>query len=824
MTKRLLTFLMLLVPTLVSAQTYEADGAIRSMSQTHVWNSGSSAWDKWEGVVTGPLTDVQLRATPVPISGTITANQGTPPWFVVPGPDVAASGSDFTGVQTKGPFAVDAGYPTAAIQLSGVWSGTIVVERSVDGVNYEVVPLSTGLDVVTLITVNGIYVFPIGAAQFIQFRSTSWSSGTGVWTGSKSLGVQVFRLAAQLPTGTNTIGAVTSAQLPGALISGRLDTNLGAWLGSTAPTVGQKTVADSVPMTLASDQPAIKVGFAPGATDVFGRLVGGGSQNSAIDISFFRTPPGTALQVGSTGTGSVTQSNGGALFSTGVGVTSSASGNTQNAVVYRAGSEMYSYFTISFTTPTSAASNQRIGLYDANNGFFIGYTGTTFGITTRVATVDTQVAKASWNLDTLTGVAGSKFTRAGVPEAIDLTKLNVFRIRYGWLGSAPVYWEVLSPDGEFVTYHVTRQPNNSTALTTQSSDLPMTLEVTKTASDATNLQMFTGSWAAGVVTSGVQPATANNLYPGDQSGTPIVLVEGAPVPLSIDLNGNLRTQGISRRASQSFNLGIIASTTSPLNTRGCATVVMQLVGVANGNVVVEAASTAGIYATIPIFPVDSGNVSDTAIYSILTTASTNLYLVNASGYDSIRLRETVLGSGSVTATLQCNGPAPPTVAIPRIASQWTAGSSPTATAAGNSPRPLYTPEGHAAVTTDHPRRFRCAMTSTATGATVVSGCFGAVSTMAAPGAGLAFYITGYSWSSSIISTTANFMELRYGTGGTCGTGTTAWYRGFIPAAFNSIANGDVGAIPIRVATNNEVCFIHASAGTRLINITGYVAP
>lgn len=30
--------------------------------------------------VTGPLTDTQLRATPVPISGTITANQGTSPW------------------------------------------------------------------------------------------------------------------------------------------------------------------------------------------------------------------------------------------------------------------------------------------------------------------------------------------------------------------------------------------------------------------------------------------------------------------------------------------------------------------------------------------------------------------------------------------------------------------------------------------------------------------------------------------------------------------------------------------------------------------------
>lgn len=32
--------------------------------------------------VTGPLTDTQLRATPVPVSGTVTANQGGAPWSV----------------------------------------------------------------------------------------------------------------------------------------------------------------------------------------------------------------------------------------------------------------------------------------------------------------------------------------------------------------------------------------------------------------------------------------------------------------------------------------------------------------------------------------------------------------------------------------------------------------------------------------------------------------------------------------------------------------------------------------------------------------------
>jgi len=52
---------------------------------------------------------------------------------------------------------------------------------------------------------------------------------------------------------------VDSTQLPAALVGARLDVNQGAWLGSTAPTVGSKTSADSVPVVIASDQGAVPV-------------------------------------------------------------------------------------------------------------------------------------------------------------------------------------------------------------------------------------------------------------------------------------------------------------------------------------------------------------------------------------------------------------------------------------------------------------------------------------------------------------------------------------------------------------------------------------
>jgi hypothetical protein len=63
---------------------------------------------------------------------------------------------------------------------------------------------------------------------------------------------------------------ISTTQLPAALVGGRLDTNTGAWLGSTAPTVGQKTSANSVPVVLASDQPSIPVAVTPNVVGVQG--------------------------------------------------------------------------------------------------------------------------------------------------------------------------------------------------------------------------------------------------------------------------------------------------------------------------------------------------------------------------------------------------------------------------------------------------------------------------------------------------------------------------------------------------------------------------
>lgn len=48
--------------------------------------------------------------------------------------------------------------------------------------------------------------------------------------------------------------ALLAGGLPPALVGNRLDVNIGAWLNSTAPTVGQKSMAQSIPVTMASNQ------------------------------------------------------------------------------------------------------------------------------------------------------------------------------------------------------------------------------------------------------------------------------------------------------------------------------------------------------------------------------------------------------------------------------------------------------------------------------------------------------------------------------------------------------------------------------------------
>ena len=232
--------------------------------------------------------------------------------------------------------------------------------------------------------------------------------------------------------------------------------------------------------------------------DIFNELITS-VRNNQVEVNFSNTDPDliTRLTITKTNGGDATNTSGQAVFSTSTNTSGEIKAITNRTVEYHPQAELYAAFSAIFTTGISN-SFQRLGFYDDNNGLFIGYEGTSFGVTKRSGAVDVTIPQASFNTDTLTGQSGSKYTRNGVPEALDTTKDNIYRIRYGWLGAANIIFETYSPDGEWVIFHRIKHPNTVAVPTIQEPNQPLRLHIKKTTAGATNLSIKTACWAAGV--------------------------------------------------------------------------------------------------------------------------------------------------------------------------------------------------------------------------------------------------------------------------------------------------------------------------------------
>lgn len=122
------------------------------------------------------------------------------------------------------------------------------------------------------------------------------------------------------------------------------------------------------------------------------------------------------------------------------------------------------------------------------------------------------------------------------------------------------------------------------------------------------------------------------------------------------------------------------------------------------------------------------------------------------------------------------------------------------------------------VRSDHPNRIACTVAvSTATTIQAVGG------SCATPGAGFSIYITDIEFGSSAASGTAadSFPTLKSGTGGTCGTATAVIWQALSIANSTQVANYTT---PRKVTANSEVCWIMTTAGSKTVQINGYIAP
>ena len=375
------------------------------------------------------------------------------------------------------------------VTLNAGSGGDTIAADDVSGVKYQVVKLAVGADGAASLVANANPIPVSDAGGSLTVDGTVGVSGT----------VTVDASGATVPVSNAGLTELAAA-ING---SSQLDVNIAASAatltvddgGASLTVDGAVSLKDSLGADISIDNPLPVDAFYPGTLDSFGTLVTG-EINNAVDIQFYRDTPANLTTV-TTGTGgSATATGGMATFAATTSANSFAKGVSLTSVVYSAGAEIYALFTAAFTAAGSGTSYERIGIYDTNDGFFIGYEGATFGVTIRKGGSDTQTAKASWNKDTLVGGATSRFRRGASAEAIDLTKLNVWRIRFGWVGSAPIEFEVLSPNGEWVTFHQIRQPNLAALPSLENADLPITCNV-NSGDSGIAISILTNCWCAG---------------------------------------------------------------------------------------------------------------------------------------------------------------------------------------------------------------------------------------------------------------------------------------------------------------------------------------
>ena len=220
---------------------------------------------------------------------------------------------------------------------------------------------------------------------------------------------------------------------------------------------------------------------------VFGeKIVGVRNNDIAAQFQYGFPASSASPEIANGGTITIVESM--LVVATGANIAGSAAISNRKALRYLPGQEAFSYFTAVYTEP-KIDSHQRAGLFDSQNGFFIGYEGTDFKVTRRRDAVDTSTAI---DLSTIFDAKDGIF---------DPTKGNVYRISFGYLGFATISFEVMTPKGSWVLMHKIEYPNTSTDTHILNTNLQPRAEVANSGNN-TDISIKSGSFSAGVTNGG----------------------------------------------------------------------------------------------------------------------------------------------------------------------------------------------------------------------------------------------------------------------------------------------------------------------------------
>jgi hypothetical protein len=279
----------------------------------------------------------------------------------------------------------------------------------------------------------------------------------------------------------NTL-AVSTASLPlpaGAATETTLATVVKeATFTTRIPTLGQKVMSGSVPVTVASDHTPIEMKHARAQRDAFGRLRVSESYTIFDSKQLFDTQALDWHDVQLSGGGTSTAYN-----TNQASTTISATGNiagrrvrqTYECFNYQPGKSQLILMTGILGTPVAGIS-RRIGQFNDNNGFYIESGPTEVSLVVRSfvsgIAVNTTVAQSAWNVDKMNGSGASGIT-------LDFSKVQIFGFFYEWLGVGSV-WAFVVIGGEFHILHRFDQANIGVSVYMGSPNLPLRYEIVST--------------------------------------------------------------------------------------------------------------------------------------------------------------------------------------------------------------------------------------------------------------------------------------------------------------------------------------------------------
>ena len=150
---------------------------------------------------------------------------------------------------------------------------------------------------------------------------------------------------------------------------------------------------------------------------------------------------------------------------------------------------------------TVANATKRIGLFDAQNGYFFENNGTNVGVVRRTftsgAAFDNRVAQSGWNIDKMDGTGPSGIT-------LDFTKVQIFMTDFEWLGVGRIRMGFVV-DGIIYYCHQFLIANVISLVSTSNPNLPVRYELSSSAAVNASLTAI----CAAVISEGGKDPTGN---------------------------------------------------------------------------------------------------------------------------------------------------------------------------------------------------------------------------------------------------------------------------------------------------------------------------